>query len=197
MRNVIKRFYAAAKDKEGTLLYFAGHGKQARGVNVLLPIDVSLMHQGAPRTADELLQSAVPLDEVVELAAQSQSKWNLIVIDACRDDVKATRSSGGAAGFAPVAAPAGTLIAFSTAPGELAKDGAPGTNGLYTTHLLRHLSTPRLPVEQMFKRVRVDVVRESQAAGRTQVPWETTSLTGELSLASPASTPGNQIKRSE
>jgi uncharacterized caspase-like protein len=183
MRNTIKRFYTSAAGKEGTVLYYAGHGKQARGVNLLLPIDVTLMRQGVLRTADELLQSAVPLDEIVDQAARATSAWNLIIIDACRDDIKASRSMTGAPGFAPMAAPSGTLIAFSTAPGDLAKEGEPGTNGLYTANLLRHMATPGLAVEQMFKRVRTDVMRESKAAGRLQVPWEATSLTGELSLS--------------
>lgn len=185
MRGAIKRFYAAAAGKQGTLLYFAGHGKQARGVNLLLPIDVTLVRNGVARTADELLQAAVPLDDVVDQAAQSASPWNLIIVDACRDDVRAARSLGDAPGFAPVAAPTGTLLAFSTAPGQLAKDGAPGTNGLYTSYLLKHMVTPGLAVEQMFKRVRADVVRDSTAAGRQQVPWESTSLVGELSIAGP------------
>ena len=117
------------------------------------------------------------------MAAKAGSAWNLVIVDACRDDVRAARNWGGAPGFAPVAAPSGTLLAFATAPGALAKEGAPGTNGLYTTHLLTHLATPDLPVELMFKRVRAAVIAASTATGNPQVPWESTSLVGDLSLA--------------
>ncbi|MEZ5728127.1 MAG: hypothetical protein R3E48_09140 [Burkholderiaceae bacterium] len=77
-------------------------------------------------------------------------------------------------------------MAFSTAPGARARDGVPGSNGLYTRHLLQHLKTPGIAVEEMFKRVRAGVFAET-AAEQPQVPWESTSLIGELRLAGAAS----------
>jgi hypothetical protein len=73
-------------------------------------------------------------------------------------------------------APYGTLIAYATAPGKLALDGD-GANGVYTTHLLKHIHTPDLAVEIMFKRVREGVTRET---ANGQVPWESSSLRGDF-----------------
>lgn len=68
------------------------------------------------------------------------------------------------------------MIAYATAPGRVAADGD-GDNGLYTAHLLEQMHRPGLSLEQVFKRVRAEVEKETN--GR-QVPWEESSLTGDF-----------------
>jgi hypothetical protein len=79
-------------------------------------------------------------------------------------------------------APAGTLIAYATAPGAVAFDGA-GANGLYTRHLAEAIRAPGLRVEEVFKTVRAAVRRESN---NQQTPWENTALEGEFYFRPPA-----------
>ena len=69
-------------------------------------------------------------------------------------------------------APPGTLLAYATAPGNTADDGA-GTNGLYTENLLKEMKVREARIEDVFKRVRLGVRR---ASGGRQIPWESTSL---------------------
>ena len=71
----------------------------------------------------------------------------------------------------------GTLVAFSTAPNGVALDGPVGEHSIYAKHLLQNIQTPGLPVEQLFKRVRIGVADETQ---RVQVPWESSSLTSDF-----------------
>ena len=78
-------------------------------------------------------------------------------------------------------APTGTLVAYATAPGAVAIDGVGASHSLYTKHLLANLETPGLPVEQLFKRVRVAVIQETK---RLQVPWESSSLMGDFCFRS-------------
>ena len=47
-------------------------------------------------------------------------------------------------------------------------------NGLYTEELLETLREPGLKIEEVFKRVRINVSRRSKGA---QTPWESSSLT--------------------
>jgi carboxyl-terminal processing protease len=81
--------------------------------------------------------------------------------------------------LAQLAAPGGTIIAFSTSPGSVARDGSSDKNSVYTKHLLAHLDVPGLPIEQMFKRVRAGVMADTDQA---QMPWENSSLIGEFCL---------------
>jgi uncharacterized protein (TIGR02145 family) len=83
-------------------------------------------------------------------------------------------------------APAGTLIAYSTAPGTTAQDGS-GTNSPYTTAFLESLNIPDLSVTQLFQNVTKLV---SQRTGKQQIPWISSSLTGDfyLNINQPAMT---------
>ena len=80
-------------------------------------------------------------------------------------------------GLARVDAPLGSMVAFSTAPGGVALDNQGDENSLYTRHLLSALQTPGLPVELLFKQVRLAVARDT---ARVQVPWVSSSLTGDF-----------------
>jgi hypothetical protein len=83
-----------------------------------------------------------------------------------------------------MSAPAGTLVAYATAPGAVAFDGS-GRNGLYTRHLAQAIRQPGLRVEEVFKRVRTAVRRESN---NQQTPWENTALEGEFFFKGGAAT---------
>src|SRR5262249_37292594 len=92
-------------------------------------------------------------------------------------------------GLANMAAVTGSLIAYATSPGHTATDG-PGRHSTYTEQLLPQLATPGLPVELLFKAVRVAVQRETH--GR-QPPWERSSLPGDVYLAGPPGAPGGVV----
>jgi Caspase domain len=155
------------------LFYFAGHGLQVRGRNFLVPVDADIQHE------DEVPYRGFDVNEVLDKMDSARTAVNLVVLDACRNNPFATSFKATQAGLAQIDAPTGTLIAFSTAPGSVAQDGT-GSNGLYTGALLKHISAPNTAIEQMFKRVRVDVVAASK---NQQVPWESSSLNREFAFA--------------
>jgi hypothetical protein len=100
----------------------------------------------------------------------------MVILDACRNNpfegkFRTARGSG----LAQVDAPKGTLLAYATAPGKVASDGD-GANGLYTAELLKAMEIPGAKVEEVFKAVRVNVIK---ATAGEQVPWESSSLTGD------------------
>jgi hypothetical protein len=99
-------------------------------------------------------------------------RLNIIILDACRDNpFRGFR--GGNRGLAQMNAPVGSLLAYATAPGSVASDGA-GRNGLYTANLLKHMAVPGQGLFKMFMNVRREVKDGSDGQ---QVPWETHSLT--------------------
>jgi hypothetical protein len=94
------------------------------------------------------------------------------VLDACRNNPFSNTASS--KGLAPVDAPPSTFLAYATAPGNVAEDGDEKSgNGLYTQFLLQELKKPTAKIEDVFKRVRLNVRQKSE--GR-QTPWESTSL---------------------
>jgi hypothetical protein len=150
--------------------YYAGHGLQVRGRNYLVPVDAEIDNEAITRIA------AVDVDLLLEQMAEAKNRVNIVILDACRNNPFERRLRGASRGLAAVDAARGTLVAYATAPGSVAADGD-GSNGLYTDELLHALRVPGLKVEEVFKRVRVNVAERSKGA---QTPWESSSLTGDL-----------------
>lgn len=173
MKAAIRDFGAKLKDNDGIgFFFFAGHGVQVSGENYLLPV-------GYPfRNEADVEKAAVPANLVLRYMEDSKNRVNVMVLDACRNNPFIKTRSLKTRGLAPMDAPSGSLVAFSTAPGTEASDGS-GRNGLYTKHLMANIKVPGLTVEQVFKRTREGVETESQRdIGRKQSPREESSLKG-------------------
>jgi uncharacterized caspase-like protein len=179
MIDAIRRFVLKSDAFDVRLFYYAGHGVQLNGRNYLVPVDADV------QVEDDIATRCADAGEMLERLGRINTGMNLVILDACRNnpfadgaaamvDGRRLRFRGAAAaGLAPLDAPSGSLVAFSTAPGAVAIDGVNATHSLYTKHLLQHIGTPGLAVEQVFKRVRIAVTQESR---RQQVPWEASSL---------------------
>lgn len=188
MIEALRTFFRAAARSEVRLVYFAGHGVQWHGHNYLVPADADV------RSTADFASAAIDLNEIVERLGSLRHGVNIVVVDACRNnpfaasttqlaDARRMRTRSLTApptaedGLAPVTAPAGTLIAFSTAPGSVSVDSPGEPNSVYTRQLVQRLATPGLPVEKLFKEVRAAVATRTQFQ---QVPWESSSLIGEF-----------------
>lgn len=156
------------------LFYYAGHGVQVKGRNYLVPVNADIERE------DEVPYKAFDVSQVLAKMEAAKNPLNIVILDACRNNPFAHGArGGGGGGLAQMDAPTGSIVAFATAPGAEAADGTTG-NGLYTSQLLRFMSTPGLKVEDVFKRTRVAV---KQASGGRQIPWESTSLEGDFFFA--------------
>lgn len=171
LKQAINSFGIKLKGYDVGLFYYAGHGIQNKGVNYMIPVEADLQAQ------EQVEFDCVAADRVLAFMEAASTKVNVIVMDACRNNPfeRSWHRSGNGNGLAMMDAPTGTLIAYATAPGRVASDGD-SNNGLYTSALLKHMKDPGLNIEQVFKKVRTEVTDKSAGA---QVPWETTSLTGE------------------
>jgi Caspase domain len=148
------------------MLYYAGHGLQVDWRNYMVPVDAKMSK------ASEVPEQTVELAQVIDAFKAAGNRMNIVVLDACRDNPFVGTATG--KGLAQLDAPTGTFLAYATAPGNVADDGdSKSTNGLYTQFLLQELKKPTAKIEDVFKRVRLNVRQQSQ--GR-QVPWESTSL---------------------
>lgn len=168
MNRAIAQFGEKLRNDSVALFFFAGHGMQVKGKNYLIPVDAQISTEATVRA------ETVDVDTVMDQL--SVSPLNVVILDACRNNPfeRRFRSVGG--GLAQMDAPKGSLIAYATAPGKVASDGS-GKNGLYTQELLRQIQSPGLTLEAVFKRVRNGVMTASADA---QIPWESSSLTGDF-----------------
>ena len=170
MRRVIREFGEKIRNGGVGLFYYAGHGLQVNGENYLVPVDANITVEY------EVEDECVKASSVLRAMEDAGNRLNIVILDACRNNPFKRSFRSGARGLARMDAPAGSLIAYSTAPGSVAADGT-GRNGLYTSNLMKHMMTPGLSIEEMFKNVRLNVMNTSNKA---QVPWESSSMTGDF-----------------
>ena len=154
------------------VFYYAGHGAQLEWQNYLVPIDAEV------EAPEQFRQVCVDLNTVLGKLAKVKDRTFVIILDACRDNPFGSDYHPDHAGLSQFDAPAGSLLAYATSPGNVAADGS-GKNGLYTENLVRELSVPGVRLDDALKRVRLNVRLASNGA---QIPWETTSLESDVRL---------------
>lgn len=171
LQAAIDEFGRAIKPGGAALVFYAGHGMQVGGENYLIPVDADLKRE------TDVQAKTLNLAAILRKLEDSQSRVNVVILDACRDNPFARSwRSAGRGGLASIDAPTGTVIAFATAPGKTAEDGA-GSNGLFTTHLLRQIRIPNQKIEDVLKNTRKGVAADSR---NEQIPWDSSSLTGDF-----------------
>lgn len=170
MKRAIDRFGSDLKNYHVGLFFYAGHGVQVKGANYLIPSDADL------KSENDVEYDCVDAGRVLAKMEDAGSLINIIILDACRDNPfeRSWSRSAKGRGLAFMNAPSGSLIAYATSPGKTASDGS-ALNGVYTSALLKHIKTPNIPILEMFQRVRVSVMNQTNNA---QTPWESTSLKG-------------------
>jgi len=172
MVKVVQDFSARVAERgPGTvaMIYYAGHGVQVAGENYLLPVDAKIA------SPSDLDGNSLRLVDLMGTLESIQSRMRIVVLDACRNNPFPEANDAGR-GLAIVDAPNGSIVGYSTAPGMEAQDGD-GNHSPYTSAFLNSARVPNLPIEQLFKRVRLEV---NNATRGRQTPWESSSLTSDF-----------------
>ena len=195
LREAIARFADEAKDADVALIYYSGHGIEAKGQNFIAPTDTDL---GSPESAGKSMVAVQPiLDELAKVVPVS-----IVLLDACRSDPfppgqmivlpgDSTPTPVERQGLAEVRGPTpvalksadpnsfGSVIGFSASPGEPALDGAPGENSPYAAALLKHFAAGGYSFGDVMTMVTEEVYLKTSAK---QLPWTNSSLRRVLSF---------------
>ncbi|MDP5220825.1 caspase family protein [Ruegeria sp. 2205SS24-7] len=175
MHEITRDFVSRTGQADLIAFYYAGHGVQISGRNLIFGTDTRAADAAA------LEADAIDVDQIIKLL-ESNGANNIIFIDACRDDpiggLVSSELNVAGGGLAEMEARTGTMINYATAPGRLAYDGN-GKHGPFAAAIAKHIPTPGLPIELAMVRVRRDVVVET---GGQQVPWSHSSLLEEITL---------------
>lgn len=179
-QKALREFQTQADGAEVALIYYAGHGIEAKGVNWLIPVDATL--------ADERALPYEAIDTNLALEAVAGARVRILLLDACRDNPfgggwkAGTRSV--TRGLARVEAD-DVLIVFAAAPGERAADGS-GANSPFAQAVARAVPKAGVPVQLLGGVIRDDVMG---ATGQQQRPFVSASMTGEPFFLVAAATP--------
>jgi len=157
----LKRRLSASRDSYG-FLFYAGHGIQSGGENYLIPVDANIPSENFLRNR------TVSVQEMLDELNDAGNEFNVVVLDACRDNPFSWKRSGSRGLSVIGAQPADSILVFATAAGSTAADGN-GRNGLFTTHLLNNLKQTDLEVTEVFRRTGADVAKASNNQQRPAV----------------------------
>jgi len=166
---LLSQFEEKINEYDASIFYFAGHGFQFDGENYMASIECPVENPNKHICE----RTCIRLVEITDIIKKANTKVNIIIIDACRKSF----GRGVSNSFAQFDAPEGTIIAFSTSPGEGAKDEGMDGHSIYTGALLKYIGRELLSVEELFKKVRKTVYSLSSG---TQTTWEHTSLVGDF-----------------
>ena len=170
MEQAILDFGDRLRDGGVGLFYYAGHGVQAQGSNYLIPLQANISRE------IQLKRKAIDAGLVLDAMGAANNGLNIVILDACRDNPYENSFRNTTRGLARMDSPKGSLIAYATAPGDVAADGD-GRNGVFTKHLLEQMQKPGVQVEQVFKQVTQAVHAETR---QRQTPFMTSSLLGDF-----------------
>lgn len=195
MRRSVMDFAKKAYGAEIALLFYAGHGMQVGGQNLLVPIDARIEDETS------LDFETISVDFIMRQMSKDV-KVQMVFLDACRDNPLArtlarrmgpSRSANMGSGLAEIKVQEtggeGSVIAFATSPGDVALDGE-GQNSPFTSALIRHIDTPNTSIQTVMTRVTGDVYDETE---KRQRPWVNASLIGEVFLNKRADAPGTEV----
>lgn len=156
----LARMAAEQPSADVGLVYYAGHGLQLEGVNYLLPADI------APAGDSFLEEQGISVSRLIQDLRAMNPASMVVILDSCRNSPFEDRAAFGT-GLALVDAPENAIIAYSTAPGEVALDGS-GPNSPYTAALASVLDGPQQDIRDVLRLVRAKV---RLATGGVQTPW--------------------------
>ena len=164
-----KSLERAGKDGVG-LFYYAGHGVQVGGQNYLIPVNAPISSEA------DVDIFGVSVQSVLGQMEYAGNDLNIVVLDSCRDNPFRRSFRSTTRGLAQMSAPSGSLVAFATAPGDVALDGE-GSNSPYSSALAKQILVEGQELGTVFKRVAATI--KSQTNG-DQVPWTQSSVTGDF-----------------
>jgi len=162
-----QRLQSAGQEAVG-FFYFAGHGIQSGRYNYLVPVDM------VAKTEQDVWAQAPRLGLLFDAIEYAGNDTNFIVLDACRDNPLPSATRGGPRGLQARGHSRGTLIAYSTTPGNVAADGD-GEYSPFAAALARFLPEPGVTAETLFRRVASAVELQTDMA---QQPWVESGLRG-------------------
>jgi hypothetical protein len=184
--DAIKDFTSRTENSEIRIIYYAGHAMAVDGSNFLMPTEESF------NSLEDIEDYGIDVEKIVRYFDNQNVGANILILDSCRDNPFAkswnlTRSSGSMGGLAKIAAPAGSIIAFSTAYGDVASDGN-GSNSPYAESLSKNLTIPNISIERVFALTRESVL---DLTSNGQKPIEESQLLGSEILLNPRLTLDN------
>lgn len=180
-------FIERLRPGDEAFFYFAGHGVEVGGRNVLLAADIRAL---SPSEVLLLDSEGLRVDRVLSALQARGARTSVLIIDACRNNPfprdSLGRSAGSSQGLVPVQPPEGAMVVFSAGTGQEAldrlSDDDSDPNSVFTRRLLPLLTTPDLPLHEAARRLRNEVEDLALSINHRQRPAIYDEMRGDFIL---------------
>ncbi|KAF0116687.1 MAG: peptidase C14 caspase catalytic subunit p20 [Rhodospirillaceae bacterium] len=170
MNAAVREFVGRLSSDAVGVVYYSGHGVQIGGANYLLPTDLKVEKEG------QVIDDAVELGRLLEMVSQTQARFTLAIVDACRDNLfrGSGRAIGGKGLASPVSNANGIMVVYSAGANQQALDRLDDSdrdpNGLFMREFLKAMSLPGRTVQDVVNAVKMSVIEKAKAVGHVQTP---------------------------
>ncbi|MEQ1951999.1 caspase family protein [Mesorhizobium yinganensis] len=178
LEKTVREFLQTLNDGDVALFYYTGHAVQVADQNFIIPVDASLS------SSYDLEVETYNVNNLLDYM-RAASGMQILVLDACRDNPFRNQyyylgdkkvDVAGSKGLASLTPKQGSLIVYSTAPGEVAYDGG-GDISPFAGAFADKVLSPNKEVREVLTMVRSAVI---DSTGGRQVPWDVSSLTSQF-----------------
>ncbi|MFK5937341.1 MAG: caspase family protein [Sulfurimonas sp.] len=157
MKKLLRKF--AYKIRKGGIgfYYFAGHSVNVDGKNYLIGVDALLDNR------DYISHEAIPLNNIIKKMNDAHNRLNVLISDTCRNTIAVNsfhhNHFGRGVGKGLLALPntKDIFLAYSTASGEIVRDGKKGSNGILTKYFVQNLKKESATIKDIFTNTKKDV----------------------------------------
>lgn len=162
MKKMLRKFAHKIHNGGVGFYYFAGHSANVDGKNYLVGTDALVDNQ------DYISHEAIPLNNIIKKMRSAGNKINVIISDTCRNTIPLNPfhnnhfGRGVGKGLLNLANTEGIFIAYTTASGEITRDGKKGSNGILTKYFVQNLEQEGLSIEDIFKNTKKDVYKHTK-----------------------------------
>jgi uncharacterized caspase-like protein len=173
MEQTFETFKSKVQPGATVLVFFSGFGIQAGRQTYMVPVNAHIWNEADVRRAGVSLE---PL--LADIDAKGAGA-KLVVLDASRRNPFERRFRSLSTGLAAIHAPDDTLVMYAAAPGKVISDGE-GDVSPFVDELINQIHGSSQNAETVFNQTRLAV---SRASHREHVPWVSSSLAQDASLA--------------
>lgn len=164
MLSLITTFTTNISTNDFIVFFFSGHGTQLSETNYLVPIDNERLIEDPSIHPDH----SISVQSTINSMMEKRPSAIIFLLDCCRliidvnQEIETMMSSADSENYIPNRTINSTLIVFACGPNQAALDKSlNGRNGLFTYHLLQHITEPELTLEQILQRVKRGVLRDT------------------------------------
>lgn len=163
MNSALSEFADGAKEAQIALLYFAGQGLQAGGIDLLAPVEFQA------DTAAEAQLNGIALADIASMITAAGADVTVLLIDTNFDTPYPNATRGGLKPMTQSPIEKGFVILHATQPGQEALDGtAESRNSPFAEALVEILPRTDMGLLEQLNAVSVDVYRRTETK---QIPY--------------------------